>query len=373
MNDANELETQHAASHGAAWRPILAPLAAVVLIALEQFHIVDETSMPFLALAGIVLVATVFSAVHFAEIISARIGEPFGSIVLACAITVIEVALIVSMMLAPSEGDVTVARDTVFATVMLVLNGVVGLCLLTGGLRHREQSFQSHGAAAAFSVVGVLATLTLILPNFTLAVEGPYYSTVQLAFVTVVSLVLYGTFLFVQTVRHRGDFLDISTPVEAASHAVPSNGQTVLGGAFLVLSLVAVVLLAEALAPAVETGVAVIGFAEAFVGVVIAAIVLLPEGMTAVRAAALDRLQTSLNVSTGSAIAGIDRPTLAIAIASFLLGKPLTLGLEGEHIVLLALTLFSGTLTLATGRTTILQGVVHLVIFACFVLLAAAP
>ncbi|MEP1515720.1 MAG: ionic transporter y4hA [Nitratireductor sp.] len=373
MNGATDPEPQHAASYGAAWRPMLAPLAAVVLIALEQLHIVEETSVPFLALAGTVLVATVFSAVHFAEIISARVGEPFGSIVLAGAVTVIEVALIVSMMLAPSEGDVTVARDTVFATVMLVLNGVVGLCLLTGGLRHREQPFQSHGAVAAFSVVGVLATLTLILPNFTLAVEGPYYSTVQLAFVTVVSLVLYGTFLFVQTVRHRGDFLDISTPGEAAGHAVPSNGKTALGAAFLALSLAAVIMLAEALAPAVEKGVTAIGFAEAFVGVVIAAIVLLPEGMTAVRAAALNRLQTSLNVSTGSAIASVGLSIPAIAIASFLLGKPLTLGLEGEHVVLLALTLFSGTLTLATGRTTILQGVVHLVIFACFVLLAAAP
>ncbi|WP_048648667.1 calcium:proton antiporter [Nitratireductor soli] len=355
------------------WRASFPPIAAALLAGAEHFYLVDAHALPFLVLAGGLLIASVFSAVHFAETVSHRIGEPFGSIVLAIAVTVIEVALIVSMMMSPSEGDPTVARDTVFATVMLVLNGVVGLCLLVGGLRHKEQLFQSHGAAAAFGVLGTLATLTLILPNFTLAVAGPYYSPVQLAFVTVVSLVLYGTFLFVQTVRHRGDFLDIATAGQAEHHAIPTNGKTAVSGAFLVASLLMVILLAEMLAPSVETGVAAIGFAEAFVGLIIAAVILLPEGMTAFRAASSNRLQTSLNVATGSALASIGLSIPAIAVVSFLLGRPITLGLEPEHIVLLVLSLFVGTLTLATGRTTIMQGAMHLVIFGCFVLLTAIP
>lgn len=355
------------------WRASIPPLAAALLVLAAHADLLDVRAPLLLILAGVLLVASVFSAVHFAETVSHRVGQPFGSIVLALAVTVIEVALIVSMMLSPSEGDTTVARDTVFATVMLVLNGVVGLCLLVGGLRHREQSFQSHGAAAAFGVLGTLATLTLILPNFTLAVEGPHYSTVQLAFVTVVSLILYGTFLFVQTVRHRGDFLDIVTTEEAGGHPVPTNGEAAIGGVFLVVSLLMVILLAEMLAPSVEAGVAGIGFAEAFVGVIIAAVILLPEGMTALRAAASNRLQTSLNVATGSALASIGLSIPAIAAVSFLMGRPITLGLELEHIVLLVLSLFVGTLTLATGRTTIMQGAVHLVIFGCFVLLAAVP
>ena len=348
------------------------PFAATLLIAAEHLGFLEETGIVFSVLAGLFLVATVFSSVHFAEVISVRIGQPFGSVLLAIAVTVIEASLIISMMLSPSEGDPTVARDTVFATVMLVLNGVVGLCLLAGGLRHREQSFQSHGAVAAFSVLGTLATLTLILPNFTLAVEGPYYSIVQLVFVTVVSLLLYGLFLFVQTVRHRGDFLDIAA-ADAAVHVKPGGGETAWSGLMLAVSLLMVIVLAEALAPAIEEGVSVLGLAESFVGLIIAAVVLLPEGMTALRAAASNRLQTSMNVATGSALASVGLSIPTIAIASLLLGEPITLGLDPEHIVLLVLSLFVGMLTLATGRTTIMQGAVHLVVFFCFLLLAAVP
>ncbi|WP_367715864.1 ionic transporter y4hA [Nitratireductor sp. GISD-1A_MAKvit] len=343
-----------------------------MLVAFVHIGLVAETALLFFLPAAILLVATVFSSVHFAETVSLRVGQPFGAIVLAIAVTVIEVSLIASLMLSPSEGDATVARDTVFATVLTVLNGVVGLCLLIGGMRHHEQSFQSHGAVAAFSVVATLATLTLVLPNFTLAVEGPYYSTVQLAFVIVVSLLLYGIFLFVQTVRHRNDFLDLAA-VEDEAHEVPTNGQSLRAGFLLAVSLLMVVLLAEALAETLEAGVSAAGLAEAFVGLIIAVLVLLPEGLTALRAAASNRLQTSLNVATGSAIASVGLSIPAIAILSICLGQPITLGLDPEHIVLLMLTLFVGTLTLATGRTTVMQGAIHLVIFACFVLLAAVP
>nr|WP_246746271.1 MULTISPECIES: ionic transporter y4hA [Nitratireductor] len=363
------MKDQH---HSRFWRTAGPPVAAALLAAAAHFHLIGESGFYFILPAAVLLIATVFSSVHFAEILSLRLGQPFGSVVLAVAVTVIEASLIISMMLSPSEGDSTVARDTVFATVITVLNGVVGLCLLIGGLRHHEQSFQSQGAVAAFSVVGTLATLTLILPDFTLAVKGPYYSTVQLAFVTVVSLVLYGVFLFVQTVRHRGDFVDIAV-VDEVMHSRPTGRQTAVAGIMLALSLLMVIVLAEALAHPLEQGVRGLGLAEAFVGLIIAVLVLLPEGVTALRAAASNRLQTSLNVATGSAIASVGLSIPTIAVMSMFLGKPITLGLEPEHIVLLVLTLFVGTLTLATGRTTIMQGAVHLVIFACFVLLAAVP
>uniref|UniRef100_UPI003BAD69D7 calcium:proton antiporter n=1 Tax=Stappia sp. TaxID=1870903 RepID=UPI003BAD69D7 len=358
-------------SHAAPWRQILPILAAGVLVGLEVSHVLDDGSLLFFFLAAPVLVFTVFSAVHFAEVVSLRIGQPFGSILLAAAVTVIEVALVVSMLLNPSHGDTTIARDTVFATLMVVLNGVVGLSLLIGGIRHREQLFHSQGAVAAFSVLGALAILTLILPNFTVAVEGPFYSPAQLVFVSIVSLALYAVFIFAQTVRHKSDYVDVAALGE--DHPIPTGRETAFSLLFLALSLVAVILLAEALAPTVERGVAAAGLADAFVGVIIAAVVLLPEGLTALKAAAQNRLQTSLNVSTGSALASIGLSIPTIAAVSMAMGKDLTLGLHTEHSVLLALTLFVGTLTLATGRTTIVQGAVHLVIFGCFLMIAAVP
>jgi Ca2+:H+ antiporter len=346
-------------------------VVAGVLVGLELFHVLDESSLLFFLVAAPVLVFTVFSAVHFAEVISLKIGQPFGSILLAAAVTVIEVALVVSMLLNPTQGDTTIARDTVFATLMVVLNGVVGLSLLIGGIRHREQIFHSQGAVAAFSVLGALAVLTLILPNFTVAVDGPFYAPSQLVFVSIVSLALYGVFIFAQTVRHKSDYVDVAALGE--DHPIPNGRETATALLFLALSLIAVILLAEGLAPTVERGVEAAGLAEAFVGVIIAAVVLLPEGVTALRAAARNRLQTSLNVSTGSALASIGLSIPTIAAVSMAMGKDLTLGLHTEHSVLLALTLFVGTLTFATGRTTIVQGAVHLVIFGCFLMIAAVP
>ena len=353
------------------WRQTLPILISAVLVGLEVSHVLDENSLLFFVLAAPTLVFTVFSAVHFAEVVSLRIGQPFGSILLAAAVTVIEVALVVSMLLNPSHGDTTIARDTVFATLMVILNGVVGLSLLIGGIRHREQLFHSQGAVAAFSVLGALAILTLILPNFTVAVDGPFYSPAQLVFVSIVSLALYAVFIFAQTVRHKSDYVDVAALGE--DHPIPTRRDTTFALLLLVLSLVAVILLAEMLAPTVERGVAAAGLADSFVGVIIAAVVLLPEGVTALKAAARDRLQTSLNVSTGSALASIGLSIPTIAAVSMAMGKDLTLGLDTEHSVLLALTLFVGTLTLATGRTTIVQGAVHLVIFGCFLMIAAAP
>ena len=323
--------------------------------------------------AGAALIATVFAAVYHAEVVAHRIGEPFGTLVLAVAVTVIEVALIVSIMLGFAADKAGLARDTVFAAVMIVCNGIVGVCLLSGGVRHHEQGFQIQGASAALAVLAALTTLTLVVPNVTTSAPGPVFSTSQLVFAGVVSLMLYGSFVFIQTVRHRDYFLPIEGGSEEAHAPPPSNTAAVVSAALLVVALIAVVGLAKALTPAVENVIAWVGAPKAAVGIAIAMLVLLPEGLAALRAARANRLQTSLNLALGSALASIGLTIPAVAIVSIVLGQPLNLGLDTKGMVLLALTLLVGVITLGTGRTTVLQGIVHLVIFATFLFLAVVP
>ena len=323
------------------------------------------------AAAAITLIGTVFAAVYHAEVIAHRVGEPFGTLILAVAVTVIEVALIFSVMLGVA-GKAGLARDTVFAAVMIVCNGIVGLCLLAGGVRYREQGFQVQGASAALAVLAALTTLTLVLPNFTTTAVGPVFSTSQLIFAAVVSLVLYGSFIFVQTIRHRDYFLPIEGNEE--THAPPPSLRTALASTGLLLAtLVAVVGLAKALTPTVEMAIEQLGAPKAVVGIVIAGLVLLPEGLAAFRAARANRLQTSLNLALGSALASIGLTIPAVAAVSIALGQSLELGLNTKDEVLLALTLLVGVITLGTGRTTVLQGIVHLVIFAAFLFFAVVP
>ncbi|WP_123387189.1 calcium:proton antiporter [Paraburkholderia sp.] len=325
-----------------------------------------------LALVGVALAALVFAAVHHAEVVAHRVGEPFGTLVLAVAVTVIEVALIVSVMLTSGPEKAGLARDTVFAAVMIVCNGIVGICLLVGGIRHREQDFQARGAAATLAVLASLSVLTLVMPNFTTTREGPLLSSSQLAFAGISSLVLYGVFVFVQTVRHRDYFL-AATPDESVHAEPPSVTQAGIAGVLLLVCLVAVVLLAKLLSPTVETAVQNIGAPAAVVGIVIAALVLLPEGLAAVRAARADRLQNSLNLALGSALASIGLTIPVVAAVFLWTGQPLVLGINGKEMVMLALTLLVGTLTLSSGRTTILQGAVHLSLFAAYLFLSFAP
>jgi Ca2+:H+ antiporter len=325
-----------------------------------------------LALVGVALAALVFAAVHHAEVFAHRVGEPFGTLVLAVAVTVIEVALIVSVMLTSGPEKAGLARDTVFAAVMIVCNGIVGICLLVGGIRHREQDFQARGAAATLAVLASLSVLTLVMPNFTTTREGPLLSSSQLAFAGISSLVLYGVFVFVQTVRHRDYFL-AATPDESVHAEPPSVTQAGIAGVLLLVCLVAVVLLAKLLSPTVETAVQNIGAPAAVVGIVIAALVLLPEGLAAVRAARADRLQNSLNLALGSALASIGLTIPVVAAVFLWTGQPLVLGINGKEMVMLALTLLVGTLTLSSGRTTILQGAVHLSLFAAYLFLSFAP
>jgi Ca2+:H+ antiporter len=257
--------------------------------------------------------------------------------------------------------------------VMIVCNGIVGLCLLAGGVRHHEQGFQIQGASAALAVLGALTTLTLMIPNVTSPQLGPQFSTTQLIFASIVSLVLYCAFVFIQTVRHRDYFLAAEEGGEDAHAPAPSNATTLISLGLLLASLVAVVGLAKALTPAVESGIARLEVPKAVVGIVIATLVLLPEGLAALRAARANRLQTSLNLALGSALASIALTIPAVAVVSIVLAAPLELGLGQKDQVLLALTLFISVITLGTGRTTVLQGIVHLVIFAVFLFFAVVP
>ena len=345
----------------------------VLAIAVMVITTIMGAPVVMAAVAGLVLIAAVFAAVYHAEIVAHRVGEPFGTLVLAVAVTVIEVALIVSIMIGVAGDKAGLARDTVFAAVMIVCNGILGLCLLAGGVRHREQGFQVQGASAAMAVLAALTILTLVVPNFTTSAPGPVFSRSQVVFAGIISLILYGSFVFVQTVRHRDYFLPVDAGNELAHAPPPSRLATLVSLGLLLVTLVAIVGLAKALTPAVEAFIDRLGAPKAVVGIAIATLVLLPEGLAALRAARANRLQTSLNLALGSALASIGLTIPAVAVVSILLGQQLDLGLDAKEIVLLALTLLSGVITLGTGRTTVLQGIVHLVIFAAFLFLAIVP
>ena len=323
--------------------------------------------------AAVALIAAVLVAVHHAEVIAHRVGEPFGTLVLALAVTVIEASLIVSMMLSGGPETSALARDTVFATVMIVCNGVVGLCLIAGSMRHHVVAFRVEGTVPALAVLTTLATLTLVVPDFTSTTPGPTLSVSQLAFVGVVSLVLYAVFVLIQTVRHRDYFLPVGSQGEDEHAAPPTTRAALASVALLLVSLVAVVGLAKVLAPLIESAVQSAGMPQAVVGICIAMMVLLPETLSAVRAARNDRMQTSFNLALGSALATIGLTIPVVAVTSIVMGLPLILGLPPTELTLLALTLLLTSMTLVGGRATVLQGAVHLVVFATYLFLAITP
>lgn len=330
----------------------------------------------FIALMAVALIGGVLSAVHHAEVVAHKTGEPYGALILAIAVTIIEVSLIISMMLSGHDGSQFIARDAVFATVMIVINGVIGLCIFIGGLHHHEMSFRNEGTNSALAVLTALATFILVMPIVTTSTPGPDFTKSQLAFAGIASFALYAAFLFFQTVSHRDYYLPKAEDKKTDSnfHAQkPSNLKTAVSVALLILSLVIVVGLAELLSPAIEVGVKAAGAPKTIVGIAIAMLVLLPEGFAAVRAAKANRLQSSLNLALGSALAsiGLSIPTIA-AIAIFF-NLPLSLGISDLNMTLMYLTFFIGALTLAIGRTTLLQGVVHLIIFFEYLFLSLVP
>ena len=371
----------------------VAPLLAIVALVPAWFA--HPEGAVVLGLLAVLMVGAVLAAVHHAEVVAHRVGEPYGSLLLAIAVTIIEVGLIVTLMVTADKDASGLARDTVFAAVMITVNGIVGISLLVGALKHHLAVFNPEGTGAALATVISLAVLCLVIPSVTTSQPGPEFTGAQLAFAAIASLALYGMFVFTQTIRHRDFFLPVThgqhSPVVTSAgggdsfehqpvdldedgHADPPSDRaayTSLG--LLVVSLVAVVGLAKIESPAIESGVAALGFPQAVVGVVIALLVLAPETIAAVRAAARNRVQVSLNLAMGSAMASIGLTIPAIAIASIWLDGPLALGLNQLQTVLLLLTAAVAILTVVPGRAKPLQGGVHLVLLAAFLFLTIAP
>ena len=330
----------------------------------------------FIALLAAILIGAVLSAVHHAEVIAHKTGEPFGTLVLSISVTIIEVSLIIAMMLSGHEGSEFIARDAVFATVMIVVNGVIGLCIFMGGIKHHEMVFRNEGTNSALAVLTALATFILVMPIVTTSTPGPDFTKSQLAFAGVASFALYIAFLLFQTITHRDYYLPKAKNQKTNNNAhaeKPSNFKTLVSCILLLISLLTGVGLAEILSPVIEAGVDAAGAPKTIVGIAIALLVLMPEGYAAVRAARANRLQSSLNLALGSALAsiGLTIPTVAAIAISFNL--PLSLGISELNMVLMYLSFFIGALTLAIGRTTMLQGIVHLIIFFEYLFLSLVP
>jgi Ca2+:H+ antiporter len=321
-----------------------------------------------------VLAGAVFAAVHHAEVVAHRVGEPFGTLVLALAVTVIEAALILSMMVADSQDMSDLARDAIFAAVMIICTGVLGLCLLVGGLAHREQTFRVEGAGGGLAALIVMASLTLVLPAFTTSTSGGTYASSQLGFVAMTSASLWAIFIFVQTVRHRDYSIPATNTSDLEAHAAPpTSGRAWVSFGLLLVSLVTVVGLAKILSPTIERAVEVAEAPRAVVGIIVAALVLMPETWAAVRAARANRLQASMNLAVGSALACIGLTVPVVVLASITLHLPLVLGLSPKEMALLAVTFLVSSVTLGTGRTHMMHGAVHLVLFAAYLFFAFVP
>ena len=354
--------------------PLWTWLIPVLSLALLVAALVSGVGTWLAVLCVVALMATVFAAVHHAEVVAHHVGEPFGTLVLAVAVTVIEAALILSMVIAGGDDMAVLTRDAIYAAVMIICNGVVGICVLLGGIAHREQTFRTEGAGAGLAALIVMSVLTLVLPAFTTTTPAGTYSGAQLAFVAVASATLWTIFILMQTVRHRDYFIPVTDATNPDAHAdSPTTRGAWASFGLLVVSLVVVVGLAKILSPTIERAVAAANAPRAVVGIVIASLVLLPETWAAVRAARADRLQSSMNLAIGSALAciGLTVPVMVVASAAF--GLPLILGLESKDMAMLVLTFLVSAVTLGTGRTYMMQGAIHLVLFSAFLFLAFVP
>jgi Ca2+:H+ antiporter len=330
------------------------PVLALVL----YLSVPIGTSQIVNLLAGLFLIGGVMAAVHHAEVVAHRVGEPYGTIILAVAVTLLEASIIVSLMLAGGKGSESYARNTLFAAVMLILNGILGISMLVGAVKYKEQTFETKSVTIPLVSLVSILVLTLVLPNFTTSVAGPRYSEPQLIIVTVACVVIYASFLFTQTIRHRQYFLTAAT---AEEDTIISQKESFVSLLLLLMSLGAVILLAKKLSPVIESGVAGAGLPNALVGVFIAAVILLPEGIAAIRAASKNKYQTSINLALGSALASIGLSIPTVAILCTVLDLPLVLGLDRKSMILLGLSVFTVMLSLNKGRTNGLYGTVLLV------------
>ncbi|HMK03383.1 MAG TPA: hypothetical protein VK489_04295 [Ferruginibacter sp.] len=331
----------------------IAPVIAVVFYLLAPIG--NSLFVNLLAIG--VLIAAVLSAVHHAEVVAHKVGEPYGTIILALAVTVLEASIIVSLMLTGGVGADTYARDTLFAAVMIILNGILGISMLVGALKFKEQVFETKSVTIALVSLVSILVLALVLPNFTTTVAGPAYSTPQLIAVGICCVVIYGSFIFTQTVRHRKYFLTEATGEEKAVTRTEAVTSLIL----LLVCLAVVVFLAKKLSPVIEDAVVDAGLPTALVGVAIAAVILLPEGIAAVRAARRNQYQTSINLALGSALASIGLSIPTVAIICTVMDLPLVLGVDRKSMILLGLSVFTVMLSLNKGRTNGLYAMVLLV------------
>lgn len=326
----------------------------------------------FQIVAGLLLVLSVISAVHHSEIIAHKVGEPYGTIILAVSVTIIEVSIIISLMISGGQEAASLARDTVFSATMIILNGIVGLCLFIGGLKFHEQNFSKHSATIALVSLVSIVILTLVFPTYTTSIEGPYYSEPQLIFVSISCLVIYSFFLFAQTSRHREYFLSADED-EKAHNVKISRAMFITSLIFLLISLGIVVLLAKTLSPTIEKIVIGYSLPKTLVGIIIAGAILLPEGIAAIVAARKNKLQTSLNLALGSALASIGLTIPTVAVVCSIYDINIILGLDIKSIILLGLSVFIVMLSLISGRTNIVYGVVLLVNLFAFIFLVIYP
>ena len=345
------------------------PLLACIL----YFSGLMVNNLAYQVISGVLLLLCVMAAVHHSEIVAHRVGEPLGTIILAVSITIIEVAIIVSLMTTGGKEYSAFARDTVYAAVMLILNGIVGLSLFIGGRKYHTQTFSPHSVKIALVSLVSIVAFTMIIPTFTNSQAGPYYTEKQLFFEIFACLVIYAAFISAQTNSHREYFIsDESDTSESTVHSI-SHFSLVISIVFLLISLLIVVLLAKSLSPHIEQLVISNGLPKSLVGIIIAAVILLPEGIAAVNAARNNNLQTSLNLSLGSALASIGLTIPVVSIASYMYNFPLILGLEILPIILLVISIFTVMLSLIGGRSNSLYGVVLLVNLIAYVFLTIYP
>ena len=349
------------------WTTIIPALAWLLYLSGQVEH-----SGILQIIASLLLILSVMSAVHHSEIIAHRVGEPYGTIILAVAVTIIEVSIIISLMVSGGEESVSLARDTVFSATMLILNGIVGMCLFIGGLKHHEQTFSKHSVTIALVSLVSIVIFTLVFPTFTQSIVGPFYSTPQLIFVSIACIVIYAFFLFAQTSRHREYFLTEPDQEKEQSHSI-SNRVFITTLVFLIVSLGIVVLLAKTLSPKIENIVDSYDLPKALVGVIIAGIILLPEGVAAILAARKNHLQSSLNLALGSALASIGLTIPCVAAVSIIFDMKIILGLDIKWIILLGLSVFTVMLSLSSGRSNIVYGVVLLVNLAAYIFMIIHP
>ncbi|MBS1729360.1 MAG: ionic transporter y4hA [Bacteroidetes bacterium] len=345
-----------------------------ILTCLLFFSGLLDNNIAWQLLAGLFLLLCVMSAVHHAEIIAHRVGEPYGTIILAVSVTVIEVSIIISLMLTGGEKYSSFARDTVYAAVMLILNGIVGLCLFIGGRKFHTQTFSSHSVKISLVSLVSIVAFTMILPSFTKSHAGPYYTEAQLLFEIFACIVIYIAFIAAQTVRHREYFIatDIGVIKHEKKHVI-SNLSLFISLVFLFISLLIVVLLAKSLSHPIEQILVSHGLPKSLVGIIIAAVILLPEGIAAISAARNNMLQTSLNLSLGSAIASIGLTIPAISLISYFYDIPIVLGLDILPIIFLGISIFTVMLSLIGGRSNAVYGVVLLVNLVAYIFLTIYP